>query len=222
MNGKPEERVDKIVSSLLRGRRLKLRGGDAEEKEAITAAARLAGARTGPQRMSPAFRKRLASALAQEPKPTLLTRRNALVAGLGIAAGVIGGSVIGRALEPQPYTPPPGVDRGAVINPRNGRWTDVAALADLVEGKGTRVTAGGVGAYLFRHGDNVTAVSSICSHLPCELLWDGSNQLLACTCHPATFTPDGRTTSKTYPLPTLNAVQVRVTPGGRVEVLGTA
>jgi nitrite reductase/ring-hydroxylating ferredoxin subunit len=223
MNGKPEDRVDKIVSDLLRGRRLKLRGGDAEEKEAITTAARLAGTRTGAQRMNAAFRNRLAAALAQAPKQGLVTRRNALVAGLGLAAGAIGGSVIGRALEPQPYsTPSPAPDRGGVINPRDGRWIDVAALADLVEGQGKRVAAGGIGAYLFRHGSTVTAVSSICSHLPCELKWDGSNQLLACPCHPATFTADGRTTSKTYPLPTLNAVMVRVTPEGRVEVFGTA
>ena len=60
MNGKPENRVEKIIADLLRGRRLKLRGGDAEEKEAVIAAARLAGARQGPQRMHPAFRKRLA------------------------------------------------------------------------------------------------------------------------------------------------------------------
>ena len=63
MNGKPEDRVDKIISDLLRGRRLKLRGGDAEEKEAITTAARLAASRTGPQRMRPEFRKRLEQAL---------------------------------------------------------------------------------------------------------------------------------------------------------------
>ena len=49
MNGRPENRIEKIVADLLRGRRLKLRGGDAEEKAAITAAARLAGARQGPQ-----------------------------------------------------------------------------------------------------------------------------------------------------------------------------
>lgn len=219
MNGKPEDRVDKIVSDLLRGRRLKLRGGDAEEKEAITTAARLAGTRTGPQRMNPAFRNRLAAALAQAPRDGLLTRRNALVAGLGLAAGAIGGSVMGRALEPQLY---PIALSGGVINPNPGRWIDVAALADLVEGQGKRVTAGAIGAYVFRHGDNVTAVSSICSHLPCELQWDGSDQLLACPCHPATFTPDGRTTSKTYPLPTLNEVRVRITAAGRVEVLGTA
>ncbi len=48
MNDKPENRVEKIVADLLRGRRLKLRGGDAQEKEAITAAARLAGMRPRP------------------------------------------------------------------------------------------------------------------------------------------------------------------------------
>ena len=64
---KPENRVDKIVADLLRGRRLRLRGGDAEEKAAITAAARLAAARQGPARMNPAFRKRLESALESAP-----------------------------------------------------------------------------------------------------------------------------------------------------------
>ena len=58
---KPENRVDKIVSDLLRGRRLKLRGGDAEEKAAITAAARLVAARQGTQRMNPAFRARFST-----------------------------------------------------------------------------------------------------------------------------------------------------------------
>jgi Rieske Fe-S protein len=79
-----------------------------------------------------------------------------------------------------------------------------------------------VSAYLFRRGEAVTAVSSICSHLPCELWWDGSQALLACPCHAATFTPQGRSTDPHYPLPALNTVRVRVTSAGRVEVLGTA
>jgi nitrite reductase/ring-hydroxylating ferredoxin subunit len=218
MSKKPEDRVNKIVSDLLRGRRLKLRGSDAEEKEAITAAARLAAARTGPQRMRPEFRKRLAHALAEAPREGLLTRRNALVAGLGLAAGAIAGNMIGRNLEPS-NAPLPASE---VIRPRNGRWTDVAALSELVEGQGKRVAAGAVGAYVFRHGTKVTAVSSICSHLPCELEWDGSGGLLACPCHPATFTPAGASTDDTYPLAPLKTVQARVTAGGRVEVLGTA
>jgi nitrite reductase/ring-hydroxylating ferredoxin subunit len=218
MNGKPEDRVDKIVSDLLRGRRLKLRGGDAEEKAAITTAARLAASRTGPQRMRPEFRKRLEQALEQTPREGLLTRRNALVAGLGLAAGAIAGSVIGRNLEPYHAALSP----SEVINPRSGRWIDVGSLSQMIEGQGKRVTAGGIGAYLFRHGKSVTAVSSICSHLPCELQWEGSGGVLACPCHPATFTPAGVSTDDTYPLPPLKTVQVRVTSAGRVEVLGTA
>jgi nitrite reductase/ring-hydroxylating ferredoxin subunit len=111
---------------------------------------------------------------------------------------------------------------GEPINPIQGRWIDVAAIVELVEGQGKRVTAGGVGAYLFRRGDSVQAVSSICSHLPCELLWSGQGGVLSCSCHPASFTPEGKSTDDTYPLPALNTVQVRVTATGRVEVLGTA
>ncbi|HEY1420609.1 MAG TPA: Rieske 2Fe-2S domain-containing protein [Candidatus Dormibacteraeota bacterium] len=214
-----ENRVERIVSDLLHGRRLRLRGGDAEEKEAITTAARLAAARLGPQRMSPAFRKRLSDLLEDAPKEGWITRRAALVAGLGIAAGAATGGMVGRNLEPAPAPVP---SAGGPINPVGGRWIDVAALADLAEGQGKRVTAGAVGAFVFRHGENVTAVSSICSHLPCELWWNGGQAQLDCPCHPASFTPDGRSTDTRYPLPALNTVQVRVTAAGRVEVLGTA
>jgi len=215
MNGKSENRVEKIVADLLRGRRLKLRGGDAEEKAAITAAARLAGARQGPQRMHPGFRKRLAESLERAPREAWITRRGALVAGLGLAAGAAGGVLLGRTAGAEP------VKASEPIEPVDGRWIDVAAASELVEGQGKRVVAGGVGAYLFRRGDVVTAVSSICSHLPCELWWDGAGGHLACTCHPVKFTSDGHPAGD-YALPALNKVHVRVTPSGRVEVLGTA
>ena len=218
---KPENRLDKIVSDLLRGRRLKLRGGDAEEKAAITAAARLASARQGPHQMNPAFRKRLEQALESAPREPWMTRRAALVAGFGLAATAVAGGLVGRALEPATAPGRP-LASGGPVDPINGRWVDVAAMSDLVEGQGKRVTAGGVGAFVFRRGDTVTAVTSICSHLPCELWWNGGHGLLDCPCHPASFTPDGKSTDPTYPLPALNAVHVRVTAAGRVEVLGTA
>ena len=216
---KPENRVDQIVSDLLHGRRLKLRGGDAEEKAAITAAARLVAARQGTQRMNPAFRKRLEQVLESAPKEPWMTRRAALVAGFGLAAGAVTGGLLGREMEPAATAVRPA--GGDPINPVPGKWVDVAAISDLAEGQGKHVTAGSVGAFLFRRGDSVTGVSSICSHLPCELWWNGGQGLLACPCHPATFTPEGRSTDKTYPLPALSTVQVRVTPAGRVEVLGT-
>ena len=214
---KPENRVDKLISDLLRGRRLKLRGGDAEEKAAITTAARLAGARLGPQRMTPAFRQQLAKALKQTPQEAWVTRRMALVAGLGLAAGAATGGLLGRTLGPASAQSA----GGAAIEPRPGRWVDVAALNDLVEGEGKHVTAGGVGAFVFRRGDSVSAVSAICSHLPCELWWDHNDSVLACPCHPVSFTAEGHSTDTTYRLPSLSTVHVRVTSDGRVEVLGT-
>ena len=218
MNSKHENRVEKIVSDLLRGRRLKLRGGDAEIKEAITAAARLAAARQGPQRMDPAFRKRLARALEAAPSSAWLTRRAALVAGLGLAAGAVGGGLLGHEMD-NGQTANQG---GQPIDPVGGKWIDVAALADLTEGQGKLVAAGSVSAFVFRKDGTVTAVSSICSHLPCQLWWNSHDSLLDCPCHPASFTPSGKSTNQAYPLPTLNKVRVRVTSAGRVEVLGTA
>ena len=215
MNRKPENRVEKIVADLLHGRRLKLRGGDAEEKAAITAAARLAGTRQGPQRMHPAFRNRLAQALEQTPREGWMTRRAALVAGIGLAAGAAGGTLLGRATQALPV--PAG---GLAIDPSQGKWTDVAAMSDLKEGQGVLVAAGSVRAFVFRHGESVSAVSSICTHLPCELWWEGDSGHLLCPCHPASFNPDGRP-SDGYSLPALNKVHARVTDAGRVEVLGT-
>jgi cytochrome b6-f complex iron-sulfur subunit len=218
MGERPENRVDRIVNDLLRGRRLRLRGGDAEEKEAITAAARLVAAGQGAQRMHPAFRKRLAEALESAPKGGWLTRRAAMVAGLGVAAGAITGGLIGRSLAPTATAEVPGA---RPVTPNNGRWVDVGALADFNDGQGKRVTAGAIGAFLFRRGNTVSAVSSICSHLPCELWWNGGNRVLDCPCHPASFNPDGTSTNKAYPLPALDVVSARVTDAGRVEVLGT-
>lgn len=219
MGEKPENRLDRIVNELLRGRRLRLRPGDADEKEAITAAARLVAAGQGVQRMQPAFRKRMAQALESAPSGGWPTRRAALVAGLGVATGAVTGSLIGRAMEPNRSSYVRTTAR--LVQPTTGRWVDVGALADFVDGQGTRVTAGAIGAFLFRRGDTVKAVSSICSDLPCELSWNGGSGALDCPCHPASFTPDGTPTNKAYSLPSLDLVSVRVTDAGRVEVLGT-
>lgn len=217
MPEKPEDRVERIVSDLLRGRRLRLRAGDAEEKEAITAAARLVAALQGPQRMSAGFRTRLAKALASAPNESWLTRRAALVAGLGVASGALTGGLVGRALAPARAP----VTASSPIRPEPGRWVDVGAMTDFAEGQGKRVTAGSVGAYVFRRGETVSAVSSICSHLPCELQWNGGNGVLDCPCHPVSFRPDGTSTVTGYPMASLNQVYVRLTSAGRVEVLGT-
>ena len=219
MPEQPENRIERIVDDLLHGRRLRLKAGDEEEKEAIMAAARLASARSGPQRMSPVFRRRLARVLDSAPREPRLTRRAALVAGLGVAAGALAGGIVGKALAPSaapvPHSP------SSTVVPKHGRWTDVGALADFTEGQGKLVKAGAVGAFVFRRGETATAVSSMCSHLPCELWWERGSSLLECPCHPVSFTADGKPSSPSYTLPALSQVKVRVTAAGRVEVLGT-
>jgi nitrite reductase/ring-hydroxylating ferredoxin subunit len=219
MPEQPENRIEQIVDDLLHGRRLRLKAGDAEEKEAIIAAARLAAARSGPQRMSPVFRRRLAQILDAAPREPRLTRRAALVAGLGVAAGAVAGGIVGKALAPSSAPLP--LSASSPVVPKNGRWTDVGSMADFSEGQAKLVKAGAVGAFVFRRGETVTAVSSMCSHLPCELWWERGSSLLECPCHPVSFTPDGKPSSPSYTLPALNEVKVRVTAAGRVEVLGT-
>jgi nitrite reductase/ring-hydroxylating ferredoxin subunit len=219
MPEQPENRIEQIVDDLLHGRRLRLRAGDAEEKEAIIAAARFAAARSGPQRMSPAYRRRLAQILDSAPREPRLTRRAALVAGLGVAAGAVAGGIVGKALAPS--AAPLSLSARSPVVPKNGRWTDVGALADFEEGQATLVKAGAVGAFVFRRGQTVTAVSSMCSDLPCELWWESGSSPLECPCHPVSFTPDGKPSSPSYTLPALNEVKARVTVAGRVEVLGT-
>ncbi len=213
MGEKPENRIERIVSDLMRGRRLRLRGGDADEKEAIIMAARLAAARQGPQRMSPAFRQQLARRIESVPRDGWITRRSALVAGLGVAAGTVGGLLAGRGLE--------GVApvEAKEIVPPDGRWFDVGALDEFPAGSARQVKAGAIGAFVTRTDTSVSAVSSICSDLPCELWWDGDRSVLSCPCHNKSFSASGAST-EAYPLPPLDRVRVRITDGGRVEVFG--
>lgn len=213
MGESPEDRIERIVSALMRGRRLKLRARDAEEKDAIIMAARLAAARQGPQRMRPAFRQRLARQLEAIPHEGWVTRRTALVAGLGMAAGTLGGLLAGHGLEgPTPVA-------AKEIVPPQGSWIDVGSLEDFPPGTARQVKAGAVGAFVTRGEDRIFAVSSICSDLPCELWWNGHTSSLVCPCHNKSFTAEGKS-SEAYPLPSLDLVKVRITAEGRVEVFG--
>ncbi len=147
------------------------------------------------------------------PRDGWVTRRTALVAGLGLAAGTVGGLLAGHGME-GPQT----VSANEIV-PDGGKWMDVGALEEFPTGTARHVRAGAVGAFVTRTDDRVLAVSSICSDLPCELWWDGSRSVLACPCHNKTFTSEGRS-NETYPLPPLDSVRVRITGEGRVEVFG--
>lgn len=220
------DRIERLVRDLLAGRRLEIRPEDAPDREVILAAARLAGAREPRPRMSPAFRRKLAQRVRRAGETGMLSRRTALVAGLGAALGALAGAGVARVtgvLAPPPPQPAhftvaaiPGF-----IDPRPGRWFDAGPLAAYSEGQALRFQAGAVGAFLVRQGDTVHALSSICTHLPCELEWKPSDHQLLCPCHKLAFDTAGSSVAGPdgYPLPPLPRLQVRVVDGN-VQVLG--
>ncbi|HEX6350409.1 MAG TPA: Rieske (2Fe-2S) protein [Candidatus Dormibacteraeota bacterium] len=216
---KRSRRLEEVVRDLLAGKRLRIGTADAHDRDAIMAAAALAGQRDPYPRMSPVFRRRLAARLEPAREPGLLSRRSALVAGLAAAAGALAGTGVGRLLQPAPQV----VRYGSATVFPAVRWYDAGPLSAFKEGVPVRFQAGSVGTYLVREGQNVNGLSSVCTHLPCELNWTPSAHQLTCPCHNVAFDTEGFqiTSPESYPLPPLPRVQVRITPAGRVEVGAT-
>jgi len=219
------ERLDRIVSDVLAGRHLKATPSDASDHEAIRLAARLAGSRDGYPRMSPAFRRRLTRLLHKGEAAEWINRRSALVAGLGLAAGAVGGALATELAGLLPGRAERSSPERARMEPRPGlgRWVDTGlTLADLEDGVPQRVTAGAIGAFVVRHGEQVAAMSAYCTHVPCELVWLADRNVLNCPCHNLAFSiEDGHPMSHgPLPVPALPTVKVRVQEG-RLEVLGT-
>ena len=215
------ERVERVARDLMAGKRLKIGPADASDRDAIMAAAALAGAREPFPRMSPAFRRRLQAALERGREPGVLSRRTALIAGLAAAVGAVTGAAMTR-LVPEPAAR--AVARGGGIQNRIPavRWYDAGPLSAFREGLPVRFQAGAVGAYLIRRGQAVKALSSVCTHLPCELAWGAETSAFNCPCHNVAFDSDGFqvATPEDYPLPPLPQLDVRITATGRVEVAG--
>jgi cytochrome b6-f complex iron-sulfur subunit len=219
-------RVDRVVSDLLAGRRLETGAGDASEQAAIRRASQLAASSLRTPHMTAAFREHLAAQLSPAAPPRRITRRVALAAAFSAAGGVALGTALDRiAGMGSPGAAQPEAPWRAVVTPASAasRWIEVGlALDDLEEGIPVRASAGAIGVFVVRRGQTVTAVSALCTHQPCELVWNQAGQALDCPCHGARFGVDGSSLSQDYPypLPPLPLAQARVR-AGRVEVLGT-
>lgn len=212
-------RLEDVINRLRKGEPPRIETKDAVEAPAIRAASRLTGAREPYPRMDPAFRRRLAASLGR-PGSSGPSRRWALAA----AAGIVGGAALGvagdRVLEDR--TEVHGGVRSPLSPERAGAtWVDTGvAASDLVEGRPLPVTAGGLPLFLVRQGREVHAFSSICTHKPCQLLWDGTAERIVCPWgRYQTFSLDG--SSLTQELPALPRAQVRVQEG-RVQVYGVS
>ena len=102
-------------------------------------------------------------------------------------------------------------------------WTRLCALADLPDGRPTRVDLDGVPVFALRRGDRVDALYDLCSHLSAplsegELSGSGDDVCITCPWHGSVFrVSDGLVQQgpSNYPQP---VVQVRVDTEGSVLV----
>jgi Rieske Fe-S protein len=60
-------------------------------------------------------------------------------------------------------------------------------------------------------GHQVRALSATCTHLGCQVRWDGADQKFKCPCHGGVYAVDGRVLEGPPPRP-LDAVEARIDP----------
>jgi Rieske Fe-S protein len=190
--------------------------GDPDEVRAMwTAAAQLRA--SGRAKPDPAFLRSLRERLEGElrpPAPRHITRRTMLGAAAGLAAGLVAGvgldEVINKTSTPAPTTELVGSD---------GRWVVVADAVQALQSRLTPFQAGALSGFLVSDGQGLHAVSSVCTHMACNLRpsGQGSETFLQCPCHGATFDLAGKQTQwsdRPYPtLASLPKIKVKVSQG---------
>jgi nitrite reductase/ring-hydroxylating ferredoxin subunit/uncharacterized membrane protein len=133
--------------------------------------------------------------------------------GLGAASAWLGGELA--------YDLGIGVDHAAFQSPPT-KWTDVAALEDLTEGKPKRVVTKGTPVLLLRRGNVIQAIGATCPHLGGPLdkgAIDGNT--VTCPWHGSVFSlADGALIHGPATMPVV-AYEVRV-ENGRIEIRANA
>lgn len=209
-----EEPFERAIEKLLADRspRSEVAGLSEEEQRMVRMAQLLRGSRGG--EMAPQLVDRLYAHLFPRRR---VSRRTAFVSGLGaLAAGVLAGLGLDRAVQTSPSTP-----REPLVG-ANGHWYPVASLADLPDGAIRPFTAGAVQGFLIYRNGQVRALSRVCTHMGCVLRVNRSEGVFACPCHGAEFDFQGHFHNPSEygrSLPPLPSIRTRVT-GETVEVFG--
>lgn len=227
----PFEQVHQYIETLLEGRRPRhFTVDDESDLDALQVAARLTAEREpAGEAPSPEFLARLQSRLVAPgagDQSHNASRRNFLAAALGgVAAGLGAGFGLARSLPGKDLAPDAaaaavaGASQAEVASTpvplirNNGRWFPVATLSELTERGAVRFTAGALEGHLVRNRDEVVALSAICSHLPCTLVWQPPKENFLCPCHDVSFSKDGEAQGVQRPLPPLTKMEVKVENG---------
>lgn len=148
-----------------------------------------------------------------------VSRRGILGVGLSAAAaaavGVAAGTAIGRESLPGWSTPTssePLIPNGA------GVWVAVAQADAIPVGGVVRFATEFIVGFVRHTPDGYSALSGVCTHMSCMLLWNAGDRTFDCPCHGGRFNENGTSASSSpvayNPLP---AIKTRV-EGGQVWV----
>jgi cytochrome b6-f complex iron-sulfur subunit len=215
----PYERAQDLVEALLRDQRPD-RWPNPSERDAETA--RIASMLNGAA-IAPAPRPEFVGALASNldnlrqapPKPlwTGLSRRRMLSGVASAVALLVAGGALDRAW-------------GRFGHPAAGPgWVAVARAAALRPGEAIRFLAGDREGYLLNLDGSLSALSAICTHLPCVLQWNVGQRAFVCPCHQAQFSTNGEhqpTANYEHNLPSLPTFAVKQIGGVVYVAPGTA
>jgi cytochrome b6-f complex iron-sulfur subunit len=198
-------RVTSFVEALLRDRRPDAFHADADDEEVMRAAIALRAARIEDIAPSSQFVDHLHDQLRQQlegDEPVAVPRmwqRRWLLEG-AIAASVAGAAV---AVDRTVFASSPVKPQLAqqTLTPDNGTWHTVADRVDLVGDSVTRFTAPGAVGYVAIENGRLEAVSGVCSHQGCLLMFNESARRLDCPCHRAAFSLTGKVLFSELPTP---------------------
>jgi cytochrome b6-f complex iron-sulfur subunit len=223
-----ERGLHRYVDDLLHGRRPRPFDADGFEAAQIRAAIELRGARMASDAPSEHFltdlHRRLAARMprgkqAHDPlNGPNATRRQVVVgasaAALAGSAGIVAGAATARVI-------PDGHSRAEEpsMQPSDGSWQVVAAIADVPAGEMHPFDVGSVVGFVRRVNGQPEAISGVCTHQGCRLWFDRPLDQLRCPCHSTSFSPTGQVVSHLLssapePLPRLEVREM----DGSIEV----
>jgi cytochrome b6-f complex iron-sulfur subunit len=217
----PVERLSRFVDDLLRDRRPRRYPTDEDEAAAMLAAAALKASRPGADLPRPEFIAELERKLAGEMAGNATvapawSRRRILQVGGAIAAALVAGVGVDRAIERTDVTPSP-QPSSAELALKNGRWVAVMSAAAVAPEHAVRFSAGAVEGFVINRGGKLQALSAVCTHMGCIVRFNATRGSLDCPCHGASFALDGSPINHDY-LQSLPRLASRIS-GDMVEVM---